>query len=39
LIPFNVCGGELLVQVCILPNEQGRTHARLDIVGHMVTKG
>lgn len=39
LIPFDVCGGELLVQVCILPNEHGHGHARLDIVGHMVTRG
>lgn len=39
LIPFQICGGELLVQVCLLPNEQGRWHSRLDIVGHMVTRG
>jgi chemotaxis protein CheX len=39
LIPVLVCGGELLVQVCILPNQEGRSHHRLEIVGHMVTKG
>jgi chemotaxis protein CheX len=39
LMPVMVCDGELLVQVCILPNQEGRSHARLDIVGHMVTKG
>jgi chemotaxis protein CheX len=38
LIPVTVCNGELLVQVCLLPNQEGRTQHRLDIVGHMVTK-
>lgn len=38
LIPVKVLDGDLLVQVCILPNEHGRAHQRLDIVGHMVTK-
>lgn len=38
LIPIDVCGGELLVQVCLLPNDTGRSHHRLDIVGHMVTR-
>ncbi len=38
LIPVQLCGGEMLVQVCILPNNEGRQLQRLDIVGHMVTK-
>lgn len=38
LVPVRVCDGELLIQVCILPNKDGHRHARLDIVGHMVTR-
>lgn len=38
LIPVTVCDGELLIQVCILPNDQGRSQQRLEIVGHMITK-
>ncbi|HEU0122481.1 MAG TPA: chemotaxis protein CheX [Bryobacteraceae bacterium] len=38
LIPVHVCGGELLIQVCMLPNHEGRVPHRLDIVGHMITR-
>ncbi|MBI2688642.1 MAG: chemotaxis protein CheX [Acidobacteria bacterium] len=39
LIPVKVCDGEMLVQVCILPNpDEGRMHQRLDMVGHMITR-
>jgi chemotaxis protein CheX len=38
LIPVQVAEGELQVQICMLPNHEGRTHHRLDIVGHMVTR-
>lgn len=39
LIPVRVCDGDLLVQVCMVPNEQGRGSLnRLDVVGHMVTR-
>ena len=38
LIPIHVLGGELLVQVCMVPNEQVRSNHRLDVVGHMVTR-
>jgi len=38
LIPVSVCGGELLIQVCMLPNHEGRVPNRLDIVGHMITR-
>lgn len=39
LIPVKVLDGDLLIQICLLPNDQGRGHHRLDIVGHMVTRG
>jgi chemotaxis protein CheX len=38
LVPIEVCGGEMLVQVCILPNLDRSTH-RFEHVGHMLTKG
>jgi len=33
LMPFAIMGGTVLVQVCLLPNVDGRTTPRLDIVG------
>ena len=37
LIPFQMMGGELLVQACLLPNVEGRSVARVDILGHTLT--
>lgn len=39
LIPVEVCGGELLVQICILPNDRGKANNRADLVGHMLVRG
>jgi chemotaxis protein CheX len=38
LIPVKMYDGEMLVQVCLLPNRDGREHDRLEMVGHMVTR-
>jgi chemotaxis protein CheX len=37
LIPFQMMGGELVVQACVLPNVEGRSAARIDITGHALT--
>jgi chemotaxis protein CheX len=39
LVPVKVCGGELLVQVCMVPNDKGRSHNRLEMAGHSMARG
>jgi len=36
-IPFQMMGGELVVQACVLPNLEGRSMSRIDILGHALT--
>lgn len=36
LIPFRVLDGDLLVQTCIIPNEEGRSFPRFDVVGQAI---
>lgn len=38
LIPVKICEGEMLIQVCIVPNDRNRSLNRADIAGHMVTR-
>lgn len=38
LIPVKICGGELLIQLCLLPNQEGRVGHKVDVVGHMITR-
>lgn len=39
LIPFQVCGGEMLVQICVLPNrEQAQSPHRTELAGHMFAR-
>jgi chemotaxis protein CheX len=38
LVPVEICGGQLLVQACMLPNLD-RAPQRFEHVGHMLTRG
>jgi len=38
LVPVEICGGEMLVHVCMLPNLDRSSHQRFEHVGHLLTK-
>lgn len=38
LIPVKLYEGDMLVQVCLLPNRDGQHHTKVALVGHMLTR-
>jgi len=39
LIPFHLCGGEMLIQICVLPNrDHANTPHRTELAGHMFAR-